>query len=214
MSPRPARRPLPRRFFARDTLTVARELLGCLLWARPAGGEPCAGRIVEVEAYLGEDDPASHAAGGPTPRSAIMFGPPGHAYVYLSYGMHHCLNAVTGPPGRAGAVLLRAFEPVVGEEAMAARRGRADSRTLGAGPGRLCQALGIDRAWNGLPLAAPPASGREPSAPGRVWIATGPPPAAIAVGPRIGIRKAVASPFRFCDRDSRCLSRPPGSGSF
>jgi DNA-3-methyladenine glycosylase len=209
-----ARRPLPRRFFARDTRVVARELLGCLLWARPAGGEACAGRIVEVEAYLGRDDPASHAAPGPTPRSAIMYGPPGHAYVYLSYGVHHCLNAVTEPDGRAGAVLLRAIEPVAGAAAMAVRRGTGDPRRLGGGPGRLCQALGIDRAWNGLPLAGAAAARVELAGPGSVWVARGPAPAAVAVGPRIGIRKATASPLRFCDRDSRCLSRPPGSGSF
>jgi len=211
---RVARRPLPRRFFARDTLEVARALLGCVLWAQPAGGEACAGRIVEVEAYLGEDDPASHAGRGRTPRSATMFGPPGHAYVYLSYGMHHCLNAVTEADGRAGAVLLRAIEPLVGQDAMAGRRGVGDPRLLAAGPGRLCEALGIDRAWNGLPLAGPGANVVNHLAAGCVWIAPGSPPARVMAGPRIGIRRAADRPYRFCDPDSRLLSRPAGRGGF
>jgi DNA-3-methyladenine glycosylase len=210
---RPPRRPLPREFFARDTREVARELLGCTLWARAGDGEPCAGRIVEVEAYLGADAPASHAAHGPTPRSAIMFGPPGIAYVYLSYGVHHCLNAVTGRRGEAGAVLVRAVEPLVGELAMHARRGTTERRLLAAGPGRLCQALAIDRRYDGLPLAGTGADRRKPGAPGCVWITRGRAPERIVASPRIGIRLAADRPYRYCDADSRCLSRSPGSGT-
>jgi DNA-3-methyladenine glycosylase len=143
-----------------------------------------------------------------------MFGPPGVAYVYLIYGMHHCLNAVTESHGRAGAVLIRALEPLVGLEAMRARRGGGTPASLCAGPGRLCRALGIDLAWNGLPLTGRARPDPNKSAPGRVWIATGRPPAHIGVGPRIGIRRAADRPLRFCDPESACLSRPPGSGIF
>ncbi|HOX25834.1 MAG TPA: DNA-3-methyladenine glycosylase [Candidatus Krumholzibacteria bacterium] len=209
--PPPPRRPLARRFFARDTLTVARELVGCTLWT-VVRGRVCAGRIVEVEAYLGERDPASHAGRGPTPRSGIMFGPPGVAYVYLSYGVHHCLNAVTEPEGRAGAVLLRALEPLVGLAAMGERRGRGPDALVCAGPGRLCRALGIDLAWNGLPLAGRLESAANNPAGRRVWIAAGRAPGRLAAGPRIGIRRAVEAPYRFCDPDSPSLSRPPGPG--
>ena len=212
--PAPPRRPLPRRFFARDTVDVARDLLGCTLWAA-SGATVCAGRIVEVEAYLDERDPASHAGRGPTPRSAIMFGPPGVAYVYLIYGRHHCLNAVTEQDGRAGAVLIRALEPLVGRGAMrdrAGRGGRAPT-SLCAGPGRLCRALGIDLRWNGLPLTGKARNGPNNSSSGRVWIAAGRPPIRISRGPRIGIRRAADRPLRFCDAESRCLSRPPHHGS-
>lgn len=135
--------PLPRAFFARATATVAEELLGKLLVMR----EPTlrVARIVEVEAYLGERDAASHARRGPTPRAAIMFGPPGHLYVYLIYGMHHCMNFVTEEDGTAGAVLIRAAEPVVGFENV------ADPRPL-AGPGKVCAALAISLAHKGLDL--------------------------------------------------------------
>lgn len=211
--PAPPRRPLPRRFFARDTVEVARDLLGCTLWAEGGAGI-CAGRIVEVEAYLDERDPASHAGRGPTRRSAIMFGPPGVAYVYLIYGMHHCLNAVTERDGRAGAVLIRALEPLVGLETMRARAGgRGSATSLCAGPGRLCRALGVDLRWNGLPLHG--RMRKEPNNPGsgRVWIAAGRPPARITRGPRIGIRRAVDRPLRFCDAESCCLSRSPHHGS-
>lgn len=208
-APAPPRRPLPRRFFARPTVDVARELLGCTLWAE-SGATVCAGRIVEVEAYLDEHDPASHAGRGPTPRSAIMFGPPGVAYVYLIYGMHHCLNAVTEAEGRAGAVLIRALEPLVGRDAMRDRAGGGGAATsLCAGPGRLCRALGIDRRWNGLPLTGHLRKGPNNSGSGRVWIAAGRPPTRITRGPRIGIRRAADRPLRFCDAESRCLSRPP-----
>ena len=136
--------PLPRRFYARPTVEVAHDLLGKLL-VRGTGGGTQLSRIVEVEAYLGERDAASHARRGPTPRAAIMFGPPGFLYVYLVYGMHHCMNVVTETDGMAGAVLLRAAAPLE-----AAPRG---PRAL-AGPGKLCAGLGITRRDNGLDLTA------------------------------------------------------------
>jgi DNA-3-methyladenine glycosylase len=196
---------LPRAFFARATEVVARDLLGCVLWA-DADGLVAAGRIVEVEAYLGEDDAASHAGRGPTPRSAIMFGPPGVAYVYFVYGMHHCVNAVTGPVGAAGAVLLRALEPVVGWEVMTGRSpGIRRPVDLCRGPGRLCRSLGVDLAWSGLPL-----SGRRARARGaarRLWVeAAERPPARIVVTPRIGVRRAADRLLRFVDAQSPCLS--------
>lgn len=137
--------PLPRAFYERPTVDVARDLLGKLLVRTE--GERRIARIVEVEAYLGERDAASHARRGPTPRAKIMFGPPGFLYVYLVYGMHHCMNVVTEGDGTAGAVLLRAAEPVEGFQ------GLLDARPL-AGPGKTCAALGISRANNGLDLCA------------------------------------------------------------
>jgi DNA-3-methyladenine glycosylase len=138
--------PLPREFYARPTLPVARELLGKLLVRRTAGRPLRVARLVEVEAYLGERDAASHARRGPTPRAAIMFGPPGHLYVYLIYGMHNCMNVVTETHGVAGAVLLRAAEPVAGF-------GPERPRPL-TGPGKLCAGLDITRANNGHDLVA------------------------------------------------------------
>ncbi len=148
-------RTLPRSFYRRDTLVVARELLGCILARREAGGVWTCGRIVETEAYIGEDDPACHAAAGLTPRTEVMYGEPGHAYVYFTYGMHHLLNVVTEPAGFPAAVLIRALHPLAGTERMARRRGRGDFRDLTAGPSRLCQALGIDLAFNRAPLQGP-----------------------------------------------------------
>lgn len=214
---------LPSSFFARSTLTVAHDLVGVRLSAGQ-GRRIVAGRIVEVEAYLGVADPASHAANGPTRRSAIMFGPPGVAYVYLSYGRHHCLNVVTEEDGRPGAVLIRALEPVSGQEIMARRRRRkgqraraggqrGTQRTLAAtpglsrqlcnGPGKLCQALGIDLRWNGLPFRPRSGQGRQ------LWLSppTGAPPRVVAT-PRVGIRVATEAPYRFVDAASDCLSRP------
>ena len=187
----PPARPLTQGFFARPVLAVARDLVGQVLAVRRSTG-PALARLVEVEAYGGLDDPASHAGRGPTPRSRIMFGPPGYAYVYLVYGMHHCLNFVTGAEGEAGAVLVRAAEPLAGLP--------REPRLL-AGPGRLCRALGIDLAWNGRAVAA--------DLPGpadlRLW--PGPPSARIAASPRIGIRRATGRPWRFTDPDSPSLSR-------
>ncbi len=200
---------LGQEFFARQTLTVARDLIGTVLEATAADGTLVTGRIVEVEAYEGENDPASHAGRGRTPRSEIMFGPPGHAYVYLIYGMHHCLNFVTASEGTPGAVLIRAVEPVAGRQMMAARRGLAPDtaadRALTAGPGRLCQALGVDLAWNGLPLFAARDEPEEQR--GRLrLLQPDRPPRRIATTPRIGIRQAVDFPYRFVDPDSSCLS--------
>ncbi len=188
-------------FFARDTLTVARELLGCVIEVSAAGGA-ASGRIVETEAYLGREDPASHAGRGRTPRSGIMFGPPGVVYVYLIYGMHHCLNFVTEQDGTPGAVLIRALEPVAGRDLMARRRGldaaRCRDRDLTAGPGRLCRALGIDRMWNGRSLA-------DPGSGIRVLDGASAPPE-VLVGPRVGIRQAVELPYRFRVAGSGCLT--------
>ncbi|MDR7517451.1 MAG: DNA-3-methyladenine glycosylase [Armatimonadota bacterium] len=188
--------PLPRRFFARSTLQVARDLLGHLLVHETPEGV-VAGRIVEVEAYRGPRDPASHAYRR-TPRSAIMWGRPGTAYVYFTYGNHYCVNVVTEPPGRAGAVLLRALEPVEGIELMRRRRGTDDVRLLASGPGRLTQALGITAAHNGADLTRPPlyvARGR-----------TGPVP--VARSPRIGIRVATDRLWRYYIPGHPCVSRP------
>jgi DNA-3-methyladenine glycosylase len=173
-------RALPRSFYDRDTETVARELLGKLL-AHRVGEELRVGRIVETEAYLGPHDLASHSSRGRTARTEVMFGPPGHAYVYLIYGMHHCLNVVTGPEGQASAVLLRALEPVRNVE----------GRTKG--PGLLCRALGIDRRLNGHDLLSDdlfiaPSAAVEGEAP------------EIVVRPRVSVDYAgewAARPLRF-----------------
>ncbi|HEY3950422.1 DNA-3-methyladenine glycosylase [Phenylobacterium sp.] len=152
------------------------------------------GRIVETEAYH-YSDPASHSFSGPTPRNAVMFGPPGAIYVYRSYGIHWCMNLVCGDE-RGSAVLLRAVEPTQGLDLMAARRGLEDPRLLCSGPGRLCQALGVSHAQNGLRVDAPPFA----LVPG--------PAAGVVVGPRIGISKAVDVPWRFGERGSRFVSKP------
>ncbi len=160
--------------------------------------------IVEVEAYEGIDDPASHAFRGPTPRTEVMFGPPGRLYVYLSYGVHWCANVVCHPEGVAGAVLLRAVEPVTGIDAMWADRPAARrERDLGSGPGKLCAALGINDEHNGVDML-------DPSSPVRLLAAEGPDrgdDSEIAVGPRVGITKAVERPWRFGLAASPHLSR-------
>lgn len=179
-------RRLSRRFYARDALAVAPDLLGrSLVHEGPDG--TVTGRIVEVEAYCGPDDPASHAFRGCTPRNAVMFGPAGHLYVYFSYGMHHCANVVCGPEGSPGAVLLRAVQPLSGLAVMSARRGTADVRALARGPGRLGQAFGLDLSCNGHDLVAGP-----------VWIGGGRVLAGpVAATPRIGISRATEQPWRF-----------------
>jgi DNA-3-methyladenine glycosylase len=188
--------PLSREFFERSPLRVAREVLGRVLVLE--GGTRLAGRIVEVEAYRGADDPASHAFRGRTARNEVMFGPAGHAYVYFTYGMHHCLNLVTGPVGRAEAVLVRAIEPLVGVETMERRRGGAPRDRLGRGPGCVAEAFGLDRGHNGLDLTRGP-----------LWIAALPPARLglpIVAGPRVGIRVATDRPWRFFLGGHACVS--------
>ena len=161
----PPLRPLPRKFYERDPRVVAQELLGKVLLRRISQKKIVAGRIVEVEAYLGRSDAAAHAFSGMTNRNAVLFGPAGHAYVYFTYGMHHCMNISCEPSGHAGCVLIRALEPIVGLEEMAISRNLqrkseemspAKLRSLTSGPGRLCQALQINRANdNGKDLTSP-----------------------------------------------------------
>jgi DNA-3-methyladenine glycosylase len=189
--------PLPRSFYARRSVEVARDLLGCTL-VRDLPEGRVSGRIVECEAYE-EGDPASHSFRGLTDRTAVMFGPPGHLYVYFSYGMHFCMNVVTGRDGEGSAVLLRAVEPLEGIELMRQRRGVVAPRVLCAGPGRLTQAYGVTRANNGTDLV----SG------GNLFVAEG---ARVAeeqagVGPRIGITVATETPWRFYVVGSAYLSR-------
>lgn len=181
-------------FFARSVHEVARDLIGCELSFGGAGGV-----IVETESYE-RDDPACHAYAGLTPRTATLFGPPGRAYVYLSYGIHSLLNAVAEPEGSAAAVLIRALEPSHGLEEMACRRGRSDPRQLCSGPGKLTEALGIGLEHNGASLAAPPFELRARRAEWRE--------VEVATGPRIGISRAVEFPWRFCAAGSPYLSRP------
>jgi DNA-3-methyladenine glycosylase len=181
---------LPRTFYGRSALVVARDLLGKML-VHDTGGRPRAGLIVETEAYLGERDLASHASRGRTARTDVMFGPPGHAYVYLIYGMHHCLNVVTGADGVASAVLLRAIAPLHGIAAGI----RTD------GPGRLTRALDITRAMNRADLCAGPLFLREGPAAAR---------GVIERGPRIGVDYAgawAAKPYRFWLGGHPCVSR-------
>ena len=202
----------PRELLASDTLAAARALIGARLVRD--GGTPRVGRIVEVEAYIGEADRASHARMGPTARNRVMFGPPGVAYVYLVYGMHNCLNVVTEPDGRPAAVLIRAVEPLEGAGAMRAAREalrdtsvRALDSRLAAGPGLVAAAFDIDRSCTGLDVC-------DPSSPLR--LAPRPDdeaPPAIAATPRIGITYAgepwVTVPWRFVALDSPALSRRP-----
>jgi DNA-3-methyladenine glycosylase len=191
-------RPLGPGFYARDAATVARDLLGRIL-VSTIGGRRCVARIVETEAYLGPDDPASHAAGWRrTRRTEVMYGPPGRLYVYFTYGMHWCANVVTGSEGFPAAVLLRAVEPLEGLVTMQRRRGDVPERLLGAGPARLAQALGIGRAHNGHALDRPP-----------VWIAAGKPVPKHnrRVATRIGIRDAADWKLRFYEKGSRFVSR-------
>jgi DNA-3-methyladenine glycosylase len=192
---------LPVSFFHRPVAEVAQDLLGRVLVSR-LGGVLVAGRIVETEAYLGAEDPASHAwKGRRTPRNEALFGPPGTWYVYRSYGMHWCANLVTAPADVGGAVLLRAVEPVAGLDAMRRRRGEVADRALCAGPGRLAQALAITRAVDGRPQAR--TSG--------LWVAEGAPLGAREVErtPRIGISRAADWPLRFTEAGTRWASRPP-----
>jgi DNA-3-methyladenine glycosylase len=186
---------------------VARDLLGRLLVGRMSAAgddEVLVARIVETEAYQ-EDDPASHSFGGPRGRNLVMYGPPGHLYVYFTYGMHFCMNVVTGRTGVGSAVLLRAAEPLEGLDAMAGRRGSDDPRLLCSGPARLTQAFGVDRRQDGLALGLA----------GGLWVAPGheTPDAQVGIGPRVGIRRAVEQPWRFWVRSSPFVSRASGGAS-
>jgi DNA-3-methyladenine glycosylase len=179
--------------FSASSETVARALIGVRFFVNGVGG-----RIVETEAYERED-PASHSFGGATPRNAAMFGPPGCAYVYRSYGMHWCLNFVCREVGHGAGVLIRALEPTDGLDLMRQRRSLDDARLLCAGPGRVGQALGIDQSYNGLPLDRPPFELLAPE-PGLAI--------PLVAGPRVGISKAVDQPWRFGWAGSPFLSRP------
>jgi DNA-3-methyladenine glycosylase len=187
--------PLPpklrRSFFDRPVLNVAPELIGATLLVDGVGG-----RIVEVEAYH-HTDPAAHSYRGQTDRNAVMFGPPGVAYVYRSYGIHWCLNFVCETEGSASAVLIRALEPTEGLGAMRRRRGVVDERLLCSGPGKLCEALGVTSRHNGLPLDKAPFELRARAD-----------DAEIVRGVRIGITKAVEKPWRYGLKGSRFLSKP------
>jgi DNA-3-methyladenine glycosylase len=182
---------LHRDFFERSVHAVAPDLIGAVLLFNGIGG-----RIVEVEAYH-HTDPAAHSFRGPTERNAVMFGPPGYAYVYRSYGIHWCLNFVAEPKGSAAAVLIRAIEPLEGISTMRRRRGVHDERLLCSGPGRVCEALRVDRRHNGLALDEPPFELHARAE-----------PVEIAVGVRIGITKAVDHPWRYGLKGSRFLSKP------
>jgi DNA-3-methyladenine glycosylase len=201
-------RRLTRRFFQRPTLIVARDLLGARLVRIERGGSRTSGLIVEAEAYVGSDDLGCHARAGRTLRNASMWGPAGHAYVYFTYGMHWCLNVVTEAEGFPAAVLLRALVPVEGRESMRRRRGPAGDRNLAGGPARLCQALGIDRRFDGRDLCRPEAN---------LFLEVGLhlPELDVSQSPRVGLNKVPepwrSLPWRFLVRPTAVAAfRPPG----
>lgn len=190
-------RPLARTFFNRETLQVAEGLLGAILVHESPEGTT-AGRIVECEAYVGEGDPACHASRGRTRRNGIMYGPPGYAYVYFTYGMHYLLNAVTEREGFPAAVLIRAVEPLEGLKLMAARRGTENERLLSSGPARLTQAFGIDKKENGADLTRGPLSIRKlRKKPGHKVVWTG----------RVGISQGTEMPWRCYIEGSPFISK-------
>jgi len=200
--------PLSREFFARSPRRVARELLGKVLVrpSRTPNSPDLTARIVEVEAYLGERDPAAHAAAGNTPRTSVLFGPPGHAYVYFIYGNHYCLNVSCEPEGQGGGVLFRALEPLSGLEEMAVSRGielrgDKDLPKLTSGPGRLCEAFAITRNRDN--------GGDLTSASSSLWIGDdGVRARGIILTPRIGITKAADRPLRYLIGGNRFVSGP------
>jgi len=203
------RGPLPHDFYARPTLDVARDLVGMVLVHRSRAGIT-AGRIVEVEAYIGEDDPACHASPGPTRRNAPLYGPPGIAYVYLNYGIHSLLNAVTEPAGSPAAVLIRALEPLDGIDLMRRRRVRngaarpLDTHAICRGPGNLTVAMGIGLRHNREDLAGP-----------RIWIEDrGLGATSVAWSPRIGIRVGTDRPWRCFDPTSPAVSGPRAATAY
>ena len=185
--------PTAKAFYARPVLEVAADLIGCVLAHRGT-----AGRIVETEAYH-QTEPACHAYAGLTPRTEVLFGPPGYAYVYRSYGIHALLNPVCEAEGIGAAVLIRALEPLEGLDLMRARRGLERPEDLCSGPGKLTQALGIGLDLNGTPIGDPIAIRARD---------LGRPAPEVSAGERIGITRAVELPWRFCDVTSRCVSRP------
>jgi DNA-3-methyladenine glycosylase len=192
-----SRRRLPRAFFDRPAVHVAPDLLGRVLVRALPDGTRLAGRIVEAEAYE-PGDPASHGFRGPTPRNRSMFGPPGRLYVYFTYGHHWMMNVVTRQAGHGSAVLLRALEPLEGLSIMAASRGRSVPRDLCSGPGKLAQALAVDRTQDGEDLV----KGRV------VWLESGSPlaPSAVATGGRVGVSVGVEPQWRFWERESAWIS--------
>jgi len=190
---------LGRAWFDRSAAEVAPELLGCRL-VRDTPDGPIRGRIVEVEAYLGPEDRAAHSWHGLTPRTATLFGAPGHLYVYLVYGLHHCLNVVCGPGSKPEAVLLRAAQIISGEDLARSRRGAVATHRLAAGPGNLGSAFGVDRRLDGSDLLDGP-----------IRIEPGPRPARIVRGPRVGVAYAgawAARPLRFMIDDAPPRPRP------
>ncbi len=186
--------PLPREFYARDTVAVARDLPGCTLVHRTPEGTT-AGIIVETEAYL-QGDPACHASRGMTPRNKPMFGPPGFAYVYFTYGMHYCFNVVTAAEGTGEAVLIRALEPVQGIELMINRRGREALRELCSGPAKLTRAMAIGKEQNCFDLTGE-----------QLFICSAGPAGPLVTTTRIGIREGAELPLRFYLQDSKYVSR-------
>jgi DNA-3-methyladenine glycosylase len=189
---------LPPDFYDRGAAEVARDLIGCTIESRIRGVHT-SGRIVEVEAYLGEDDPAAHSYGGRrTDRTEPMYGEPGTTYVYFTYGMHWCMNAVVGRAGLPSAVLIRAAEPVLGIDAMMRRRKTRNIKALCSGPAKLCRALGISGGLNYHRLQEPPLEIQGPA--DRL--------VSVSAGPRIGISRAKEWPLRFTERSSLWLSRP------
>jgi DNA-3-methyladenine glycosylase len=199
MTPAPA--VLPQEFYNRPTELVARDLLGAILECRTREGV-ASGRIVETEAYIGEQDLACHAAAGRTARTEPLYGPPGIAYVYFIYGMYWCFNAVTRSEGEPSAVLVRALEPLAGIDIMRARRGPRVRRDvdLSNGPGKLCQALGIDSRHNRNPLQSPPLVIRR---------GVDLPREAVTITPRIGISRSADWPLRWFISDNRFVSKTP-----
>ncbi|MCU1677252.1 MAG: 3-methyladenine glycosylase [Frankiales bacterium] len=195
MGASPGLTPLPRSFYDRPVLEVARDLLGSLVVSRGV-----VVRVTEVEAYDGGNDPASHAFRGSTARNAVMFGPPGHLYVYFTYGMHHCANLVCGPEGKAAAVLLRAGEVVDGIDVVRARRPAGRDRDLARGPARLAKALGLDLADVGHDVTRASAG---------IWVAARDrvPDDAVRTGPRVGIRTGADLPWRFWIADEATVSQ-------
>ena len=194
-------RPLPRAFYARGPRVLARALLGRVLVHDDPRAGRLAGLIAETEAYAGADDPASHAYRGETPRNRVMFGPPGVAYVYFTYGMHHCFNVVCGAVGQPSAVLVRALEPLLGLAAMQRRRAGVEGARVARGPGSLARAMGLDLRLDGADLTRGP-----------LWIADLPPRRLgrrIGRGPRVGITRAATFPWRYWLIGSAAVSAGP-----